>query len=183
MELEKKIEAVLFYKAEPERIGALAKTLKSTPAEIESAITALSKRLESSGLRVIRHDDTVELRTAPELSELIDTLRKEELVRDLGRAGAETLSIVLYRGPISRAEIDYIRGVNSSYILRNLYIRGLIERVEVKGKERSIYYGPTLDLLGFLGITETSQLPQYNEVRAELEAYGSDAETDAPLDA
>jgi segregation and condensation protein B len=75
-------------------------------------------------------------------------------VKDLGKAGLETLSIILYQGPISRAEIDYIRGVNSNFILRNLLIRGLIERVENPHDQRSFLYKPTLELISYLGLSK-----------------------------
>ena len=68
------------------------------------------------------------LGTAPQMSATVETLTKEELMKDLGKAGLETISIILYKGPISRAEIDYIRGVQSNFILRNLLVRGLIEK-------------------------------------------------------
>jgi segregation and condensation protein B len=100
-------------------------------------------------------------------------LTKEELTRDLGKAGLETLSIILYQGPISRANIDYIRGVNSQFIVRNLLIRGLIDRVENPKDARSYIYKTTIDLLSHLGISKIEELPEYEQVRKDIDSYAT----------
>jgi segregation and condensation protein B len=107
---------------------------------------------------------------------MIEELQKEELSRDLGRAGLETLTIILYKGPISRREIDYIRGVNSGFILRNLLIRGLIERAESQTGERSFSYKPTLALLEYLGISKRDDLPEYEVAFKKLEEFSKTRE-------
>ena len=91
--------------------------------EFQRVRAQLEQDLKGRGLSLVRTDDEVMLGTAKEFSGLIEDLAKEELSRDLGKAGLETLSIVLYLGPITRADIDYIRGVNSQFILRALLIR------------------------------------------------------------
>jgi segregation and condensation protein B len=96
------------------------------------------------------------------VSELIESMTKEELMKDLGKAGLETLSIVLYKGPISRTDIDYVRGVNSAFILRNLAIRGLIVKEENK-------YKPTLELISHLGMKNIEELPDKESILAELD--------------
>ncbi|MEK7184784.1 MAG: SMC-Scp complex subunit ScpB, partial [Patescibacteria group bacterium] len=111
--LDSQIEAVLFWKAEPISIKRLSEILERNESEIKSSILILEKRLEGSGLSLIQMNDEITLSTSVEVSSLIIKLTKEELIRDLGKAGLETISIILYQGPISRAEIDYIRGVNS----------------------------------------------------------------------
>ena len=105
------------------------------------------------------------------MSSLIEKLTKEELMKDLGKAGLETLSIILYQGPLPRAEIDYIRGVNSQFILRNMLIRGLIEKVENPADRRSFLYKPTMQLLAHLGLSSTSSLPDFDVVRKNIEAF------------
>ena len=114
------------------------------------------------------------LGTSKELSSLIEKLTRDELNRDLGKAGLETLSIILYQGPITRAEIDYIRGVNSQFVVRNLLVRGLIERVDNPKDARSFLYKTTLDLLSLLGVSKIEDLPEYANIRAEIEAFRSD---------
>lgn len=169
--LERKIEALLFWKAEPVKMERLAEWLKTPLDEITTALIQLETSLAGRGIVLVRKEDEVMLGTAPELSETIERLTKEELNRDLGKAGLETLSIILYYGPITRAEIDYIRGVNSTFVLRTLLIRGLIERVQNKNDLRTFLYKPTFELLSHLGISDVSKLPEYDNVRTELEAF------------
>lgn len=171
MTLDAKIESVLFWKAEPVALSRLAKMFSVTVEDIQKSIALLEGKLHGRGVAIIFKDDEVSLRTAPDASALIDSLAKEELARDLGKAGLETLSIVLYQGPISRREIDYIRGVNSNFILRNLLVRGLVEKIENPKDQRSFLYRPTFDLISFLGISRVEDLPEYAPVRTEIEAF------------
>jgi segregation and condensation protein B len=103
------------------------------------------------------------------VSDVITKLRKQELEGSLGKAALETLSIVLYRGPISRTDIDYIRGVNSQFILRRLSIRGLIEKKQTESTRGGHLYTPTIELLTHLGITDVQNLPEYKKVQESLE--------------
>lgn len=165
MELDAKLEAYLFYKGEPEDIKKLALFFETDEETVRSALRALDERL-SHGVRLVTHDDNVALVTHSDAADVIEKLRKEEVSRDLGKAGLETLSIVLYKGPVTRSEIDYIRGVNSSYILRNLMIRGLIEKKSA-GKGASQYV-TTLELLTHLGVSNIEEMPQYHNIQQEL---------------
>ena len=174
MALEQKLEAVLFYKGESETKTKLAKLLGVTPEEIEEAAVKLGTTLSSRGIRLLRVQDQLELVTAPEASEAVNNVRKEELVRDLGKAGSETLAVVLYRGPVSRADIDYIRGVNCAFILRNLQVRGLVQRISNPNNTRSFLYEATPDSLKHLGVTEITGLPDYQAMREELEKFESE---------
>jgi len=171
MNTSAKIEAILFWKAEPVSVKKLASLLNIKVEEVKAALAELEKNLIGRGVTLVQTDEDVMLGTAKELSPLIEQLTKDELTRDLGKAGLETLSIVLYQGPISRADIDYIRGVNSQFILRALLIRGLVERVENPKDARSYLYKTTLDLLSHLGISKVGDLPEYEQVRKEIEAF------------
>jgi len=175
LNLSAQLEAILFWKAEPVTFKKLADLLKVDQAAVKSTIQELEKSLQGRGLTLVQTDQEVMLGTAKEFSPLIEQLTKEELTRDLGKAGLETLSIVLYQGPISRADIDYIRGVNSQFILRNLLIRGLVERVDNPKDARSFLYKTTLDLLAHLGISKVEDLPEYEKVRADIEAFKGQA--------
>ena len=179
MDISGKVEALLFFRGEPVSRRELGKALGAKEREVEQGLAELREKLAGRGVALVENGDEVELRTAPEASELIEKIRKEELSRDLGKAGAETLAIVLYRGPSTRAEIDYIRGVNSTFILRNLMIRGLAERVPNPSDARSFVYKPTIDLLASLGVKNSSALPDYAAVRKELEAFAASQETSA----
>ena len=182
MNLDAKIEAVLFWKAEPVTISRLAKIFSVTADDIRKSLPILETKLQGRGVSLVVKDDEVALRTNAEASSLIESLAKEELTRDLGKAGLETLSIVLYQGPISRREIDYIRGVNSNFILRNLLVRGLVEKIENPKDQRSFLYRPTFDLLSLLGLSHTEDLPEYASVRKDIETFTAmPAETDQTL--
>lgn len=169
--LEKKIEAVLFLKAEPVRVSFLSKHLKVKDADITSALSLLEQHLEGRGVRVIYKEDKVMLGSAPEFGELLAEIIKAELTEELSRAALETLTLVLYRGPINKSNIDFIRGVNSQFILRNLLVRGLIERVAHETDKRVLLYRATFELLQHLGITRTSDLPEYETVSQEVKNF------------
>ncbi len=176
MNLESKLEALLFWKGEPMSKKKIAAALECTANDLEKALSDLEQSLAQRGLRVMHNGDELEMRTAPETSSLIEKLTKEELMRDLGKAGLETLAIILYKSPVKRSDIDYIRGVNSSFILRNLLIRGLIERVsEKEGTGRGYSYKPSIDLLAHLGIAKIDDLPEYSKVKEELKACAEEA--------
>jgi segregation and condensation protein B len=173
-QLVRQLEAVLFYLAEPVKINFLAKTLEVSKADLENAVLELKAILENRGLRVVQNEDEIVLVTAPELAETIEKLIKEERERDLGRAGIETLTIVAYKGPVTKKEIEYIRGVNSQYALRNLLLRGLVERKASQKDERMIVYTLTGDAIRFLGLTKISELPEYDKFKKELEIVEED---------
>ncbi len=168
MELATQIEGLLFYKASPVKKSTLCKIFSVDTNTVEAALQSLDARLRSGGIRLIQSDSEVQLATAPELDELIESVRKDEMKRDIGKAGAETLAIILYKGPISRAEIDRIRGVNSSFILRNLLVRGLIER---EMEKNASLFSITPALLSHLGISNKAELPNYAAVLDQLEKF------------
>ncbi|TSC69938.1 MAG: segregation and condensation protein B [Parcubacteria group bacterium Gr01-1014_46] len=167
MELEKQIEAILFYTAEPVKVSFLAKTLEVKVDVVKEALEILNKSLENRGIKLLEHNEEVSLVTSPEFAELIEKLIKEERERDLGRAGIETLTIVAYKGPITKKEIEYIRGVNSQYAVRNLLLRGLIERSS--GVDGKVVYAVTSDTIRFLGLQSITDLPEYEGMKSQLE--------------
>lgn len=169
--LESKIEAILFFKNEPVRVVELSNILEVKPDEIKTALKNLQSFYAERGIVLVSNDDEYSFGTHPNNSKLIEAMQKEELSRELGRAGLETLAIILYRGPISRREIDQIRGVNSGFILRALLIRGLVERTESASGERSFTYKPTLKLFEHLGITKKEDLPEYDSAFKKMEDF------------
>lgn len=133
-----------------------------TEEEVKKAIEELQKNLENEGrgLRLIFQGDKVQLATKPEFSGFLEEFIKEEFKENLTPASLETLALIVYLGPITRAKIDYFRGVNSSFILRSLMIRGLIERIE-----GSYLYQASFDLLKNLGVSKINELPDYDKFR------------------
>lgn len=171
MRLEQQIEGVLFYKAEPVQKTALAELFGVSADDIETALEALKTRLEEGATRLTLTDTHAQLVCAPALDDTIEQIRRDELKRDIGKAGAETLAIILYRGPLSRADIDRVRGVNSNFILRNLLIRGLIERREHPTDQRSFFYAVTPALMNHLGISRREDLPDFEAIMNALDTY------------
>ncbi len=178
MNLEQQIESILFFKNEPISLKELSATLKVSQEDLQSAISNLQKEYRDRGIVIIANSDKYGLGTHPENSSLIEAIQKEELSRELGRAGFETLAIVTYKGPVSRREIDQIRGVNSGFVLRNLLIRGLVERIDPSNDPsllfkagRSFTYQPTLKLFEYLAITKREELPEYNEAFKKMTQF------------
>ncbi len=173
--LENSIESLLFWKNESVTAAWLQNVLDKSESEISAALAALEESLKGRGIILQRNGGEMILKTDPEMSPLIEMLSKDELVKELTPSALETLSIILYRGPLSKKEIDYIRGVNSGFILRNLLIRGLILKEESK-EGRGLSYRPTLDLLSLLGISKLEELEEYETVRKEIEDFKNNEE-------
>lgn len=172
------LESVLFFKGEPVTTAQLARMLSLSEHDIHTAATELQEHLskEGRGVRLMHNNDTYQLATAPEMSSKIESLIKEDLQKDLGKAGLETLAIVMYYGPVTRARIDHIRGVNSSFSVRALSIRGLIDRAENPNDQRSFIYTPSFQLLSYLGIEKISDLPEYTVLREEIAGFEKNEE-------
>jgi len=175
--IEVEIEAALFFRGEAVSVKELALEIRHSKEEVETGLTSLSMSLDGRGIRVVREGEMVALATAPETHELIEKMRREELEGPLGKAGLETISIVIFRGPLSRSDIEYVRGVNCSSILRSLLIRGLIERIENPADKRSFLYRATPELPAYLGVGSLKDIPDYEETRANIDAIfmGRDA--------
>lgn len=167
-ELSTTIEALLFALARPLSREELSRMLTASVEEVEAALTALIASLAGRGMALVDDGKVVELRTAPTAAETIERIRREEFSRDIGRAGLEALAAILYRGPLSRSEIDFIRGVNSSQTLRTLLVRGLIRKVPNPKDERSFLYEPTTEVFAELGVSTRADLPEYTTVRQKL---------------
>ena len=139
--LTTKLEAILFAVAKPLTIKQLAKQLVVSEEVIREAITALQEKrnAEDSGIHLIEQEDKIQLVSSPAHAEDVVLFLKQEDSGPLTRASLETLTIVAYRGPITRIQIEAIRGVNSSYVLRSLLMRGLVERKETSDIRGYIY--------------------------------------------
>ncbi len=161
------IEAILFVYGEPMEIERIAKLLKISKQEANNALENLKKNLEQEnrGLTLIFSDDKVQLATKPDFAELLENFIKEEFKENLTPASLETLSLIAYFGPLTRAQIDYYRGVNSGFILRNLLIRGLIERFPDPQRGNAYLYRVSFDLLKYLGISNVRELPEYEKYK------------------
>lgn len=160
------IESLLFISGEPVKISKMARIIDVPKAEVENALMILRGEYESQekGMAIIRKGDEVQMATNPENAGFIEQLIKGELQESLSSAALEVLSIAAYRGPITRANIEAVRGVNSSFTLRNLLLRGLLTR-EINPKDaRSYIYEISFDFLKHLGIDDIKKLPEYDNL-------------------
>ena len=133
--------------------------------------------MSGRGIVLMRAGDTVTLGTHPEASDILSKIYKEELSKGLSKASIETLSIVMYGDEVTRGKIDYIRGVNSGFILRSLLVRGLIERKPYPRDRKRFMYAPTAELLASLGAASVQALPDYERIHAELDKAQQGSET------
>ena len=180
MPLDILIEGLLFYKSAPQKKANLIKVYSVAEADLDAALTILSVRLKSGATRLLQTATDVTLVTAPELAPFIEDIRKADIKNDIGKAGAETLAIILYRSPITRGEIDRIRGVNSSFILRNLLVRGLIERSQTK-QGSGYSFSCTPALLAELGTTDVRSLTDFARITDALESFDQQHVTETTL--
>lgn len=158
------IEALLFASPQPLTIGELSRVLGLSPDELTSHITTLESQLATRGLRVLQHRDRLQLVTAPEAAPYIEAMLGLDVTLRLSRAALETLAIIAYAQPITRPQIEAIRGVNSDSPLRTLLAAGLIEelgRAEALG--RPILYGTSFEFLQLFGLKSVEDLPPLTE--------------------
>lgn len=168
--LQGALEAVLFVYGEAISRKKLAQLLGIGADELTRALHAYKEELaaEHRGLMLLVSESEVQLATKPAHASLIEGLAKEEFNDELTKAALETMAIVAYLGPISRAEIDYIRGVNSSFILRSLLLRKLTERTSPSAHPSLIRYTASFDALRHLGIAKADELPDFAKYRELL---------------
>lgn len=170
--LKKVIEAMLFAYAEPLEAQAIAEVTKTDIVQVRQAASELADEYNynMSGLCIIELKDKYQMRTRPEYFEYVQALFKEYISSKLSQASLETLSIIAYRQPITRPEIEAIRGVNADSSVRNLLDRGLIKeagRKDVIGKP--IMFETTDRFLLFAGISDLSQLPDFEEFAENIQ--------------
>jgi len=160
-----KIEAVLFLATKAIDAKRLAKLIEAKPEEVDTALKNLIERYarEDSGLGIIENEGKYQLVSNPKYAELAKSLVKEEVSGELTRPSLETLTIIAYRGPITKPEIEQIRGINCSVIIRNLLMRGLIEERDDQTRLQPVYT-ITNDFLRHLGLGSVSELPNFDEL-------------------
>jgi segregation and condensation protein B len=158
--LSVKLEAMLFVAPEPVTTAQLATALDVAPSVIERGLNELDAALAIRGLRLQRHAGRFQLTTAPQLAELIERFLGLESTTHLSRAALETLAIVAYQQPVTRPQIDAIRGVNSDSMMKSLLHKGLIlESGRADGPGRPILYSTTPEFLQHFGLTSILEMP------------------------
>lgn len=159
------LESLLFVAPEPVRVESLALALEQTAENVEAALATLTSHYQSRGLRLQRHRNRVQLVTAPEASALVERFLGLDLTSRLSPAALETLAIIAYRQPVTRSQINELRGVNSDGVLRTLLHWGLIEQGErLEQAGRPYTYGTTFEFLQYFGLHSLDDLPLMEEL-------------------
>lgn len=181
MTLAAKLESLLFVAVKPLSAKDLAALSQAKASEVEAALAELgeSYRSRQSGLALIDSNGRYQITTAAENADLVRGFLQDETSGELSQPSLEALTIIAYRGPIAKYELERIRGVNCSLIIRNLLLRGLIE--EKSGREgQDSLYSVTPDFLRFLGLSRALDLPDYERLsrHESLESFLASAEAD-----
>jgi len=167
LELSARVEALLFVADEPIPIQQLAQALEVSEGEILAALEILAQHCQVRGLRLQRSNRSVQFVTAPEAAADVQRFLGLESSSKLSPAALETLALIAYRQPVTRVQVEAVRGVNCDGVLRTLLSRGLVAaqgRLEQAG--RPIVYGTTFEFLQYFGLSDLSQLPAW-------QAFGS----------
>lgn len=158
--LEARLEALLFTSPAATTINQLATALETPPREVEKALEGLETRYLAGGLRVQRFRGKIQLTTAPDTAEDVERFLGLEANTRLSRAALEALAVVAYQQPVTRPQVDSIRGVNSDSVLRTLLHHGLIEEIgRAEAPGRPILYGLTPEFLQHFGLNSLDDLP------------------------
>jgi segregation and condensation protein B len=165
LSLKSQIESLVFVAGEPVRVDRIAKVLEVSVEQAEQILDDLAQEYAGRGLRLQRKGRRVQMVSAPEAGELVRTFLGLQLGSRLSPAALEALAIIAYRQPVTRAQIEAVRGVNSDTVLRTLINHGLIEeRGRLDQVGRPIIYGTTFEFLQHFGLSSLDQLPVLEEV-------------------
>lgn len=167
MNLKISLESILFVSLKPLSSSKLATICGVKAKEVEEVLMELASDYQkrAAGLTIVENNREYQLSTAPESADLIKDYLKDEASGELSQPSLEALTIIAYRGPIAKIELEKIRGVNCSLIIRNLLLRSLIEEKFNKQKNEN-YYTVSHDFLRFLGISSTKDLPDFDKLSA-----------------
>lgn len=161
------VESILFIAARPLTVDKLAACTGHEVADVKEALGVLvDKYREGGGIQLNRIGQSFQFATAAGSAGIVQRFLEEEEKKELTKPSLETLTIVAYRGPITKFELELIRGVHCGLILRNLLVRGLIESIEEKGTGRILYH-VTFDFLHYLGIRDTKELPDFERLSSD----------------
>jgi segregation and condensation protein B len=165
--LKSQLESILLVSSKPISFGKLSEIIGAKKEEIISQLNKLSQEYEESkrGMRLLLNNNQVQLVSSPDNAKLVQGYLKDELTGELTIPSLETLTIIAYRQPVTKAELEQIRGVNCSLILRNLLIRGLVE-AEYNKQRVVTEYNITMDFLKYLGINSVKELPDYEKLNS-----------------
>lgn len=163
-QLTSQLESLLFVSNKPLTAKQLAKFSGSDEEQVALALQELAQIRANSGIVLLNTGSEYQLATNSDHSDMVRNFLNSDLRESLTDATTEVLAIIAYRQPISKAEIESIRGVNSQYSVRALLMRGLIEKIPNPQDSRSSLYQITTEFLQQLGLTSTNDLPSFDEL-------------------
>lgn len=177
------VESLLLVEPKGFTFKRLAGLTQASADEVTEALSALTQRYTDtqSGLRLVQDGNQVQLTTGPESAATIQAYVKDETSGELTRPSLETLTIIAYRGPIPKSELELIRGINCSLILRNLLIRGLV-REEAQETTGEPMYSITVEFLRLLGVSAANELPEFEQLNANVDLQTLLGESDQEKD-
>ncbi|MEI6627081.1 MAG: SMC-Scp complex subunit ScpB [bacterium] len=164
-QIKNRAESLLFISHKPLSVKELTKLLEVNEAEMANALMLLEQEyvVRAGGIQLMKLEDKYQMTTAGDSAEVVGKFIKSEMTGELTKPSLETLTIIAYRGPVSKAELEVIRGVNCSMILRNLLMRGMIEGKEDVARGITLY-SVTFDFLKYLGLNKLTDLPDYEKL-------------------
>ena len=170
LSIEAQIESILFVASGPVTLNRLARTLLITKAKLRKALQSLENQYIGRGIQIQWQDESIQLTSSPESSDLIEQfLGLQVPPTRLSQAALEVLAIIAYMQPITRPQIDEIRGVNSDGALRTLLSKGLLEEVgRLEAPGRPILYGTTTEFMQYFGLNKLTDLPPLPEPDLEM---------------
>jgi segregation and condensation protein B len=160
-----KLESILFVASKPLTVKKIATVLNANEAEINMAVDQLRLKYnnQDSGIVILQNGSEVQMLASPDNREIAENFMKSEVSGELTRPQLETLTVISYCGPITKPELEQIRGVNCGLILRNLLMRGLVKETE-SGLNLLPAFEVTMDYLRHLGINSLTELPDYDKL-------------------
>ncbi len=162
------LESLLFISHKPQRAKDLAKFLEVDEPAVQAALDKLAREKKDRGVVILENNGEYQMATAPLNSAQVKNFLNLELREKLTEATVEVLAIVAYRQPISKAELEAIRGVNSQYSLRALLMRGLVEKIPNPRDARSFLYQTTTEFLQHLGMLSVKDLPEFDKLVSQI---------------
>jgi segregation and condensation protein B len=165
MSLQSPLESLLFVATKPVSPKELAELLETEPAAVAEAIEAMleSYKQENRGLQIVKNNGKYQMMSAAENAAVVQKFINDSTSGELTRPSLEALTIIAYRGPIAKSDLERLRGVNCSLILKNLLLRGLVEEKFNKEKDEPEYI-VTMDFVRFLGMSSLAELPDYEKL-------------------
>lgn len=178
MDITSILESILFVASKPLAVSKISKIMDVQEGDLKHALKLLEQKYSAtSGIHIVRSGDMVQMASNPKYAEFVEQFTTSEMYGELTKPQLETLTVIAYRGPITRPELEEIRGVNCSVILRNLMIRGLV--VEHDGQDSILsLYELSIDALRHLGISSVKDLPDFEALHTHTNFLPQDIQSE-----